>query len=227
MKLTRILSTFVFSIVCSTAFGQTSDLEWFITANGNLYIPRNNPDKGVYPILWIDKDTDPKLLIGGLGLGVSVFKPYREKVSWKGQANLSRHAYWDKPVLLTSNTADPIGYFTPGSVDLALGFTATAHYFLSKHFSVGTGLGAQLLLASSTRSLPSSYQFTGKQKLIANHYYKPLIPVLPLEASLKFNRVLLNVRYEHGLLNRFKGDLGRTQKDKFSLLTFEIGFKIR
>jgi hypothetical protein len=57
-----------------------------------------------------------------------------------------------------------------------------------------------------------------------NNYYKRLMPMLPLELSLKFEKLFVNLRYEHGLLNRLKKDLSEYKEDKYGLLFFELGF---
>jgi hypothetical protein len=39
----------------------------------------NNPDKGMYPILGYDKDTDSKILIGGFGNCREFYKGWRSR----------------------------------------------------------------------------------------------------------------------------------------------------
>jgi hypothetical protein len=82
------------------------------------------------------------------------------------------------------------------------------------------------LLVSLTR-LPPNY-FTGpdEEQVAAIRYYKRMVPMLPVELSLKREKVLFNVRYEHGLLNRLKRPLADYQTDRFGLLTFEVGFRL-
>ena len=53
-----------------------------------------------------------------------------------------------------------------------------------------------------------------------------MVPVVPVEASYKTKRVLLNVRYKYALKNRYKNDLQNERTDHYSLLTFEIGFDV-
>ena len=60
---------FVFTTL--QAFSQDRVYESFFTINGNLLYPINNPNQGVYPILFYDKETDPKILVGGFGMGLS------------------------------------------------------------------------------------------------------------------------------------------------------------
>jgi long-subunit fatty acid transport protein len=118
-----------------------------------------------------------------------------------------------------------MGWLSTPTSDYSLGLSVTVHYFITQKFSVGTGLGGQVLLLSLSR-LPKNLA-PSNGVIYANGYYRPFIPVLPVELSLKLRKVLFTIRYEYGLINRLKGDLGSYQKDKFALLTFEMGFRIR
>jgi hypothetical protein len=208
--------------------GQQRDLEWFVSPNVNMYIPVNTPGKGTYPILWYDKKTQPKVLVGGFGIGTSVLKPFRENLTLKGRGNVSKQNYWDAPITLTDQNGSPLADFQSSSSDYNLGLAATLHYQLTPAFSAGTGLGTQVLLYSLTR-LPG---YDGgvnpkKTQVVSNRYYKPVVLVLPVELSLKLEKLLLNVRYEQGLQNRLKSDLAQYQKDRFGILTFEVGFRLK
>jgi hypothetical protein len=206
-----------------SAFCQHVDKEYFFTVNGNLYVPTKGNEKGIYPLLWYDKQTDPKFLIGGWGAGLAALKRVKDRVSLKGQANLSRHVYWEPPYQFTDESGSPSGIFQAGAVDYAVGLAANAHYFFKEKFSIGTGLGGQLLLVSLARKPEID---DSKKSIMRNRQYKPLMPVLPLELSYKTNRRLFTIRYEQGLLNRFKQDLKRAKQDQFGLLSFEAGFQL-
>lgn len=221
MKLYMVL--FLWLAISIQALGQSGEYEYFITVNGNLYLPINNADKGVYPIIAYDKETSPKLLIGGLGAGISAYKTIHERLSLKPQVNLSKHTYWDKPIVVTNGLGTAIFPFLSGSSDYSLGIAATIHYFLTKNISFGTGLGGQVLLLSLSRIPDTNYE---PKTVAVNRYYKPFMPTLPVELSCKFKSKMFNIRYEHGLLNRYRGDLKDYSEDKFGLLTFEVGFKI-
>jgi len=223
MKLRNYYILLLLLFISFKSFSQTSATEYFITVNGNLYIPIKNPAKGIYPILWYDKETNPKLLIGGLGVGLSAFRPLENKVSLKGGVNISKHTYWDEPIQLVDAGGNNMQLFVAGSSDLAVGITATAHYFLTEKISFGTGLGGQILLATLSRLA----EFNDSRSSIGvHHYYKRLMPTLPFEVSFKAKKTLFNIRYEYGLLNRYKKDIAAYKKDKFSLLSFEVGLKL-
>jgi len=219
MKTFVLFITVQFCVVV-TAFGQ-GNLQYFLTLNGNYFLPIGS-DKQVYPIMGYDKDADPKFLLGGLGLGASVVKEWKEKFLLKGQANISSHAYWDEPIYLTDANANPLGSFVCKSVDYVMGITATIQYRLSKRVAIGPGLGADFLLVSISNL---SEPFTHPDHL-RNGHYKRVTPVIPLELSFYLNKVLLNVRYEQGLVNRFRDPLSEYEKEMNSLLVFEIGFKL-
>lgn len=208
------------------AFGQQTGIQWFIAPNVNLYLPIGTPYKGVYPVLWYDKETTPKVLIGGFGVGVSALKPYGEKLTLKGQANLSKHTYWDEPLMLTDENGSPVRDYLAASSDYTLGMTVTGHYQFTGGFSAGTGLGGQVLLVSLVRLPPNYITGPDEEQVATSRYYKRLVPMLPVELSLKLEKILFNVRYEHGLLNRLKKPLADYQTDRFGLLTFEVGFRL-
>ncbi|TXK46464.1 hypothetical protein FVR03_10725 [Pontibacter qinzhouensis] len=224
MKLTCYLTLFLLLAISAPSFCQNSDKEYFITLNGNLYLPVQNPDKGVFPILWYDKETDPKLLIGGMGAGFTIFKPTTiRNLKLKGQANLSRYTYWDEPMILIDENNNPREPFLASSSDFTIGATGTAHYAFAEKFSVGTGLGAQVMLFSLSR-LPETEH--SDKSIRRNRHYKPLVPILPLELSYKAQATLFNLRYEHGLINRIRGDLKNYRTDNYGLLIFEIGVRM-
>ena len=223
MRLKFYLPLFLLFFSTLKTYSQASGPEYFVTVNGNLYLPINNPNKGVYPILWYDKETNPKLLIGGLGVGLSAFKPLKDKISLKGVINISKHTYWDEPIGLVDISGYDLQLLVAGSSDFSIDLAATAHYFLTERISVGTGLGSQLLLTTLAR-LPEFQDI--KASVAAHRYYKRLMPTLPVELSFKTKKNLFNIRYEYGLLNRYKKDIAVYKKDKFGLLSFELGFPV-
>ncbi|HEV7347118.1 hypothetical protein [Telluribacter sp.] len=207
------------------AIGQTSDASWYITANGNLFLPSQSSGRGTYPILWYDSSTEPKLLIGGIGAGVTKIQPLGKTNSLRLQANLSRHTYWDESLPVTTPQGIIIGPFYRGGSDFCIGLTGTAHHNLSERFSVGTGLGVQALLVSLSRLPAYQDRSLGHVQGVigVNNHYKRLQPVVPVELSLKLSKLLFTIRYEYGLLNSLKGDLSKYKTDKYSLLVFETG----
>ena len=217
--------TIVFLSLVLHASGQESDFEFFIVVNANLCLPGKAANRGVYPILWYDKTTSPKLLIGGFGAGLAALRPLGEALTLKGQASLSKHTYWDEPIELRGGNNEPLGVFEYGSSDFSLGLNATVHYSLSQRMSVGTGLGAQLFTETLSR-IPVFRNGEVEKRASVNHYYRAFLPLLPVELSFKGDNMLFNIRYEHGLSNRFKKPLAEYKKDKSGVLYFEVAFKI-
>lgn len=216
----KIFFYIIFTIVANAGYSQSS-MQYFISLNGNLYLPINS-DKQSYPILAYDKDADPKVLLGGFGIGFTTVKEWKEKFLLKGQLNFSRHAYWDDPILLTDVTNNPLGFYTGKSVDYVLGMTATVQYRLGKKIALGTGLGADILL-HSVYNISEPF-FEGMK--IENEYYKTIAPVLPLELSFYLNKVLLNIRYEQGLINRYREAYAAYEKELNGILVFEFGYRL-
>ena len=221
------LSILLGCITLSAAtFAQERQYEWFIIANTNLYLPGKGSEKGVYPILWYDKTTKPKLLIGGFGVGASVFRSLTGNLSLKGQANFSKNAYWEEAMELRGMQNEPLGHFQYGGSDFSLGVAGTLHYLLSEKMSVGTGAGARLFTMTLSRT-PSFENFELVADEIAiNRYTKSVLPFIPIEWTLKGEKLLFNIRYEYGLSNRYKRGLAAYKTDRFSVLNFEVGFRI-
>ena len=137
---TTITALLLLLLLCaSQAYSQAAEPTYFITVNGNLYLPVNTPTKGVYPILWYDNETSPKLLIGGFGVGVAGLKRITNKLGLKGEMNISKHTYWDEAFYATDDYGSAGQFFLAGSADYALGLTATVHYYLGEKISLGTG----------------------------------------------------------------------------------------
>ena len=222
MKLS--LFFFIFLAISLPAFSQDKSLDIYVVANANLYLPGSASEKEVYPIVGYNKATEPKVLIGGFGIGALAFKTINEKLKVKGQLNLSKLTYWDAPQILTDGSGYPVDDYFYGTSDYILGLNATMHYIITEKFRIGTGLGAQVLLSSKSKA--PDIQNTGSHALFSNGYYQPIMPVVPLEASYLINRLLLSIRYEQALLNKLRGELKDYKDERFGVLYFEIGFAL-
>ena len=215
-----------FSIVSFEGLSQESSWRYFITPNVNLYIPRNS-DKQVYPILGYNKNAKPKVLIGGFGVGVLAMKSLKQNVSLRAQANISKHAYWDEAFELRDANNTPLGDFIFGSSDFAVGLTGQIHYHMTERISIGTGIGVQMFTTTLSRLPELEGGTLSGEGIGISRYYKPFLPMIPLELSLATERRVYNIRYEHGLSNRYKRALAEFKNESFGLLYFEMGFKIR
>jgi hypothetical protein len=218
--------TFLCIVAPFTVFAQ-SENEYYVTTSANFYIPVKNPQKGIYPILGYDENEDPKFQIGGFGLGFSMTGSLYGKFIIKGQGNISRHVYWDESFELRDPNNNPLGSFTGSTTEYTIGLTATVHYLITPKFMIGTGLGTRILLNSSSKLPDASAYGVDLQGTVRNTYYKPVLPIIPLEFSCKLKKTLWILRYEYGLLDRYRGDLADADTDKYGLLIFEVGFKIK
>ncbi len=225
MKLKYCFSFLLLLVLSISAHCQDSTFEYFITVNSNLYLPINNPNKGVYPILGYDKTTHPKLLIGGFGVGFTAIKSIKNKASLKLESNFSRYTYWDEPVIFIGGNNQPAGQLFVRSSDYTSALLALVQYSFTKHISLGTGIGTHALLFSRSKLKVDGNKNSSLSYL--NRNYKSIVPVIPLELSLKSKNAMFNVRYEYALLNRLRGDLAQEKKDKYSVLIFEIGLRIK
>ena len=210
-----------FTLCCTVATFSQTGMQYFISLNGNLYLPFNS-EKQTYPIVGYDKDQDPKVLVGGFGIGFSVLKELKGNWLLKGQTNISRHAYWDDPINFTDANNVPLGAYVGKSVDYGIGSAAIIQYRLGKKVAVGTGLGADILLKSVYHI---SNVFVMEENL-PNEHYKTITPVLPVELSFYLNKVLLNIRYEQGLTSRYREAFVDYDKELNGLLVFEFGYRL-
>jgi hypothetical protein len=210
--------------VLSYALQAQKPVEYFVSGNANLYLPFSS-EKGMFPILGYDKDTKPKVLIGGFGAGFAALKNIKKRTSLKGQINLSRSVYWESFVF-TNNVAAVTGQTDATSTDYTLGLLGTFHLHLSPAFSMGTGIGTQVLIASYL-NLREDALDDGSVYIGRNRFYKPVMPTIPIELTWRFKKMFVNLRYEHGLLDRFKNDLAEDKTDKYGLLFFEFGIKVK
>jgi hypothetical protein len=211
-------------LVTMPVFAQEHD-QFFVSFNTNSYRPWGNTQKGAFPLVHYDKKAERKLSIGGFGAGVFILRKHNEKFFWKGQANVSKYKYWDVGSLKDDqNRSLGVSDFT--STDISLALATTAHRALGRNFSVGAGLGVQVLLVSYIDPR-SFFRVSSYTKLTRNNYYKPVMPVLPVEFSFRPGKFSLTLRYEQALLNRIRGDLAKVKSETFGLAIFEAGYRLR
>lgn len=201
--------------------------EWFLNANINIHIPGGGSQKSVYPVLGYNKNTDPKFLLGGVGVGVFMLRPIASDFHLKAHGYLSKISYWDDPIEMKSAVGENTGIYQAGGSDYVAGVNGLVHYHLADRISVGAGVGAQVLIASFSRT-PGIYGYglPAEKSSITNHHYKRIVPVIPVELSYRFPRVVLNLRYDIGPLNRIRGELAKAKNEKYDVLSLEVGFKL-
>lgn len=201
--------------------------EWFLNANINVYIPGGDSRKSIYPVLGYNRKTTPKVLLGGVGTGAFLLRPISSDFHLKAHGYLSKISYWDEPVELKGVKGEDVAVFQAGGSDYLAGINGLVHYHLADRLSLGAGVGMQVLLASFART-PDIYGYgepTGKS-FIANHYYKRILPVVPVELSYRFPRTVINLRYDIGPFNRIRGDLAKAKNERYDVLSLEVGFKL-
>jgi hypothetical protein len=217
-------------MIAVSSFGQRSS-QFFVTIGGNIRLPHQDGlTYGVYPIVGFKKDLKNKFLFGGLNAGLSHLKPIGEHFDLKTTVNISRQVYWDEPVRYNKgpNPQDALGVDQPRTAEYYFSPSGVIHYTRRTHFSVGAGLGLQLLLVSKKRFPERAAAVAGtvSNDPVKNREYKPVMPVIPVEFSWRGDKMLYNIRCEAGLLNRFRGDLKAYGPNFFGLVAFEIGMKI-
>ncbi|WP_276372658.1 hypothetical protein [Chryseolinea sp. H1M3-3] len=227
MKRAFIQFLLAYFLFCAPGYAQDS-WQYFIVANANLYTPLKS-EKGMYPIVGFNKETKPKLLIGGFGAGFTAWKKLNAKVGMKAQTNLSRSVYWESFLLNDGPLpSDITGEAVASSADYTFGLTGTMHYYLTPRIAAGTGLGAQVLLGSYLYLRNAqTIGMEGNGYLGRNRYYKTVMPIIPIEFTVKLEKFFVNLRYEYALLDRLKKDLADYKTETYGLLFFEFGFRIK
>ncbi|MCE7044320.1 hypothetical protein [Dyadobacter sp. CY312] len=223
----QITLLIIFTLSFFNLTAQEKPMEWYVNASVNCYIPTAGSAKSVFPVLGYNKDTSPKLLIGGVGTSVSVIIPIGKGLHLKPYANLQKLTYWDDPIDIRDGAGAYMGNFQSWSSDYTVGLGTLIHYDLVNRLSLGAGLGLQAMVVSISR-MPDTYGYgvPVESSFVVNRYYKRLVPMVPLEISYKLDRMSLNLRYDVGLLNKLKGNLGKSKSEKFGVLALEVGFKI-
>ncbi len=207
MKMKNYLLITLFFLCSIQIFAQKVPQEWYLDLNINRYIP-------------IEKWQESGM---GIGIGGKMIIPLTKKFVLRNSADIMLNTYSDGPFTATDVSGNALGNLGNTSVDLSIGLIPTIHYSLHENFSVGTGLGSRILLKSVTA-------YDGNTQLkntSVNDYYKPFMPILPIEMSLKINKILLNLRYEYSLLNKIKGDLADYKTERYGIVSLEIGYKIK
>ena len=217
----------IFLLASLPVFAQQNAQEWFVNANINTYLPGKNSAKSVFPVLGYNRNTSPKIMLGGVGTGIFTWKLVAKDIHLKTYANLSKLTYWDDPIEITTATGMYNGTLHHWSSDYVLGIGGILHYDIAPHLSIGAGLGAQVLLISVSR-MPemNGYGQAVEPSIVINHYYKTVLPVVPLEIAYKLKSMMIGIRYDTGMLNKLKGDLGKNKSEKFGVLGLDVAFRV-
>ncbi|HTF81109.1 MAG TPA: hypothetical protein VL947_05275, partial [Cytophagales bacterium] len=107
--------------------------------------------------------------------------------------------------------------------DFQSSWMVLGQYRLVGGLSVGAGLGANLWLGASQK-FPGKVVSPNESMRLKISNYKRVLPIVPLEVSYAFSRMLVNVRLEYGLLNRYKGEVSEYKKEYINVLYFELGY---
>jgi hypothetical protein len=190
---------------------QTEKPTLYINLNANTYLSSKPVKEATFGIGDI-----------GLGLGVSRIQPIKSKLFLKYRGNISFNSYTDQVAPFKDPTGQSLGNILPSTLDFTLNLSTTINYSLSDNFAVGTGIGFRTLLHSASEYSTNQFKIE-----TVNAHYKRVMPVLPIEMSLKISKVLLNLRYEYSILNKIRGDLSDYVTERFGIVSFEIGYKIR
>jgi hypothetical protein len=201
--------------------------EYRVTIGHNLRLPGNGKQRTIAIVSRDKKREYNKFMVGGFTAGISAFSNINSSLDLKWTANVSRQIFWREPALFNNgpNVTNILGYTYPVVAEYYLGLNGVAHYRAGEKFSVGAGVGFDILLASHT-SFPYALSTTDEPVSYRNREFKPIMPVVPVELSWKEARFLYNIRYEVGLASRYRTALQSFGQNMFHTLSFEIGMKI-
>jgi len=225
-----LLLSFLLVTVCSFAQDSKSEKpDYRVTVGVNFRNPNNKSLKEIYPFLHFKKNSAQQTALGGITVGLSRFFPVRNKIDVKTSLNASRQVYWNDPFQFNKgpNPQDKLGIVTTKSVEYYLSGSGIVHFNFGR-FSPGLGLGFEGLIVS-TRKFPKNGIIAGtggNLKDYRNREYKFVMPVVPVEVSWKGDLMLYNLRYEAGLLNRFRKDLADSGNNFYGVLSLEVGIRI-
>jgi hypothetical protein len=212
-------------LILCTALGLRAQ-EYAVTVGSNIYVPISST-KSMYPILWVDDDYSPSVLVGGLSVGISRLGNWTDKVDLKYSATFMRVVYWEEEFRLHDEFNVPLGSIPASSTDYLLNVSALAKFKLGDRMSAGAGLGIHAMITSSLYFRREFGNSNWAGKVGNNKFYKPFMPAMPLEISYHTKkRLILNMRYEQALLNRYKKDLAQYSSDRYGILILEMGFKL-
>lgn len=213
-------------MISTMALSQDETVRYYVTVSTNLYLPFSS-EKKMFPIVGYDKELQPSVLLGGIGVGFTRWKQLKEKTSLRLHANFTRSTYWEPKLSFRDENNVPLGNYSASSADYTLGLMGIYHYNLSPRFSVGGGFAAHFMIASLLfLREEAGFQDIQGDHIGMNKFYKPLMPAIPVELSYKGDKAAISIRYEYALLKKYKGDLAELKSDKYGLLFFEVAIKI-
>jgi hypothetical protein len=198
--------------------------EFFISLNVNEYIPVGG-DERISPIIGYNKQHNPKLSVGGFGIGVSILKTYSAEVFWKFNLTALKYKYGQSEYF-TDDQNRPLGIYDFSSSSYSLAPSATAHYMVGEHFSLGAGVGSQIVVATRTKVI-SSVLFTSQFPTTTDNNYRRIMPTIPVECMFRFGNSLIALRYEQAILNRIRKDLAKYRAETFALIQLEFSFRLK
>lgn len=209
-------------ILFGSTYAQNSKIGISLNLNHNLYLPRNSENTTLYLIGFPNGQPS----FGSFGIGASGYYQYNKRIVFKAGMHISCLAYIEPELHFRDKDNNPMGTFNPVVKEYQNGWSALAHYTIGKRFSLGAGLGANVGLGGS-RKINSKIllDYDNLNSKLSDR--KRIMPVVPFEVSFAGNRILLNLRLEYGLSNRYKGHLAKFKKERINVLYFEIGYFLK
>jgi hypothetical protein len=200
------------------AFNAQDNTNYYVTVNSNLLVPSANSSRYTYPIIGYNKELDNSNMIGGFGLGFTMDKPINDKLNFKPYVHVSRIRYWDEAGRFGSFTDT---YFSVGT-STVIGLGGLLQVEVPGELKIGTGLSSQILVKSKTEAVYSDFELNSEVKS-----YKRLLLTIPIEMQLSKRKMQYAIRYEHSLMNAYNKNLKDYLNDRYGVLFFTVGYKLK
>lgn len=193
-----------------------------LNLNHNLYLPRNSENKTLYFIGFPNERPS----FGSFGIGLSSYYQFNKNIVFKAGTHISCLSYIEPELQFRDKDNNPLSAINPVVKEYQNAWSVLAHYYIGDVVSVGAGLGANVRLGGR-RKIHSEVlaDYDNLHSKLSDR--KRILPVVPIELSFAVERILLNVRLEYGLINRYKGDFAQFKKEKINMLYFEIGYFLK
>ena len=224
MKVIQLIVCLLVTTACSSQNIQKLYLHFGV----NLTAPYGETRQTMFPIVGYDKTITPKLLIGGLNLGLTHHHKLGNRLYLNTTLSFARHTTWEGILRQTDVQGNRLGDIKYNKVDYVLKLVPTVAYSLTDRLTAGIGIGTNISLFSISPT-PETVLFGEEKKAgtAINKYNRLLNPVIPLELKYYLNKMFFGARFEYAPFNSNRSDLADVLVSKKNYINFEVGYKLR
>jgi hypothetical protein len=195
-----------------------SDTYFCVSLNTNIVVPTAKSERYTYPIYGLNADLADQHMIGGFGLQFSFTKPITDKLEIKPYLHLSRIKYWDES---TYNQWNSTLFYTIGT-SYILGVGGLVQVEIPGSIKLGAGLASQTQLKATSKAAYAKDLYN-----VRVNSYKTILLTLPIEVGYAKDKMQYAVRYEHPLMNAYRASLSEYLEDRYGVVYFSVGYRIK